>query len=83
MSNVSELNSVVGEIFRVLEDIKSMFQQWDDSYHTPFIQRAMHLNVLREKLYALGYDDDFVETVIRTAYSNVFTYRGVSYDRYA
>ncbi len=81
--SVQALNETVDEIFKVLEEVRDMLKKWSDTYHMPFIQRAMYLNVLREKLYALGYDDDFVETVIRTAYSNVFTYRGVSYDRYA
>ncbi len=33
----------------------------------------MHLNTLREKLYRLEYTEDFVDTVIAIAYSNVFT----------
>jgi len=73
MGNVQALNAVVDEIFRVLEEVRTMFQKWDSSYHMPFIKKVMYLQTLREQLYKLGYDDDFVETVIKIAYHNIFT----------
>lgn len=73
MSNVTELNSVVDEIFRTLEEVRHMFRRWDASYHMEFIGKVMHLNMLREKLHTLGYTDDFVEAVIKIAYEHVFT----------
>lgn len=72
-SKITELNSVVDEIFRTLEDVKSLFQKWNSSCHYPFIEKCMYLNVLRERLYKLGYADDFVETVIKLAYEHVFS----------
>lgn len=73
MSSVQTLNAVVDEIFRVLEEVRAMFQKWDSSYHMPFIEKVMYLNTLRERLYTLGYTEDFIETVIKVAYNNVFT----------
>jgi hypothetical protein len=72
-SRIQELNSVVDEIFRTLEEIQALFQNWNASYSMPFIKLVMHLNALRAKLCALGYSEDFIETVIKIAYSNVFT----------
>ena len=73
MNNIQTLNTVVDEIFRVLEEVRAMFQKWDSSCHMPFIEKVMYLNTLRERLYTLGYEEDFVETVIKVAYNNVFT----------
>jgi hypothetical protein len=73
MGGVRELNSVVDEIFRVLEEVRAMFQKWDSSCHMEFIDKVMYLSVLRERLYTLGYGEDFVATVIKIAYNNVFT----------
>jgi Sec7-like guanine-nucleotide exchange factor len=73
MGSVSELNSVVDEIFRALEEVKEMFAKWDSSYHMEFIKKIMHLNTLRERLCRLGYSDEFVETVVKIAYHSVFS----------
>jgi hypothetical protein len=73
MANIQALNTVVDEIFHTLEEVRTLFQNWDASCHMPFIQKVMHMNTLREKLYTLGYTDEFVETVIKIAYSNVFS----------
>jgi hypothetical protein len=71
--NIQELNSVVDEIFRTLEEVLALFQNWNASCSLPFIRLVMYLNILREKLSKLGYSEDFIETVIKIAYSNVFT----------
>jgi len=71
--SIHELNSVVDEIFHTLEEVRALFQNWNASCSIPFIRLVMHLNTLREKLYGLGYSEDFIETVIKIAYSNVFT----------
>jgi len=42
-----------------------------------FIKKVMYLNVLRERLYRLGFDDEFVETVVKIAYHNVFSKEGL------
>lgn len=73
MSNIQALNAVVDEIFHTLEEVRALFQNWDASCHMPFIQKVMYMNTLRERLYKLGYTDEFVETVIKIAYSNVFS----------
>ena len=73
MSSVSELNAIVDEIFYVLEEVKGMLANWNASYHTPFIKMVMRLNTLREQLCRSGYADDFVETLIKVAYHNVFS----------
>lgn len=73
MSSIHELNSVVDEIFLTLEEVKSLFHNWNASCHMTFIQKVMYLNELREGLYKLGFDEDFTDTVIKVAYSNVFT----------
>jgi hypothetical protein len=73
MANIQELNAVVDEIFLTLEEVRALFQNWNASCHTPFIQKVMHINTLRERLYKLGYTEEFVETVIKIAYNNVFT----------
>lgn len=69
----TSLNSIVDEIFKVLEEVKEMFLSWNNSYHMEFIGKVMYLNVLRERLYSLGFDDEFVETVVKIAYHNVFS----------
>jgi hypothetical protein len=71
--SVQALNAVVDEIFRVLEEVRAMFQKWDNSYHMPFIEMIMYLNTLRERLYTLGYEEDFVEAVVKIAYHSVFS----------
>ncbi|MGH2497362.1 MAG: hypothetical protein ACRDIV_21890 [Ktedonobacteraceae bacterium] len=73
MSDIRALNEAVEEIFVVLEDVKDMFSKWDSSYHLSFINKAMRLQTLRERLNKLGYEEEFVETVIRIAYHNIFT----------
>ena len=73
MNNTSPLNVVVDEIFRILEEVREMFHNWNSSCHMPFIEKVMYLNTLRERLYTLGYGEDFVETVIKISYNNVFT----------
>ena len=77
MSNATQgvqaLNVVVDEIFQTLEEVRNMFSKWDKSYHMEFINKVMYLNALRERLYKLGYADDFVETVVKIAYHNVFS----------
>src|SRR5579859_1872318 len=71
--NIHELNRVVDEVFRTMEEIKSLFANWDPSCSTEFIRKAMYLNVLRERIYKLGFDDDFADTVYKIIYHNVFT----------
>lgn len=71
--NIQELNSAVDEIFKTMEEIKQLFVAWTPSCSVPFIHKVMYLNVLRERLYGLGFDDDFIETVIKIVYHNVFT----------
>jgi hypothetical protein len=73
MGSVSELNSVVDEIFRTLEEVKEMFANWTASCHMAFVNKVMYLNTLRERLYTLGYSNEFVETVVKIAYHNVFS----------
>ncbi len=72
-SKIIELNFVVDEIYKTLEEVRAMFQKWESSYHMPFIEKCMYLNILRERLYKLGYADDFVETIIKLAYEHVFS----------
>ena len=71
-SNIYELNSVVDELFKTMEEIRALFQNWNASCNMPFIKKVMYLDVLRERLYKLGYGDDFIETVIKIVYHNVF-----------
>ena len=71
--NIYELNSVVDEVFRTMEEIKSLFANWESSCSTEFIRKAMYLNVLRERIYKLGFDDDFTDTVYKIIYHNIFT----------
>ncbi|MGH2494367.1 MAG: hypothetical protein ACRDIV_06655 [Ktedonobacteraceae bacterium] len=72
MSNIHELNCIVDSIFDVLEEVKSMFARWDNTCHTAFVERVFYLNELRSRLNKLGYSDDFVDTVLKVAYDNVF-----------
>jgi hypothetical protein len=71
--SIHQLNSVVDEIFRTMEEIRCLFLNWNASCSTTFIEKVMHLNVSREHLNKLGYDDDFIETVIKIVYHTVFT----------
>lgn len=77
--NIHELNSVVDEVFRTMEEIKSLFANWEPSCSLEFIRKAMYLNVLRERIYKLGFDDDFTDTVYKIIYHNVFTKAERSY----
>jgi hypothetical protein len=72
MHNIQRLNAVVNDIFVVFENVRSMFVKWDRSYHMPFIAEVMKLQKLEVELYNLGYDEEFVMTVIKIAYHNVF-----------
>jgi hypothetical protein len=72
-SGIHELNTIVDDIFRTLEEIRALFQNWTPSSSLPFIHKVMYLNVLRERLYRLGFDDDFTETVIKVVYNHVFS----------
>ena len=72
MSNIQALNAIVDEVFQVLEDVRDMLSKWDSSYHMPFIKKIMYLNTLRERLYALGYTEDFIESIIKIVYEHVF-----------
>jgi hypothetical protein len=56
-----------------MEEIKQLFANWEPYCCTEFISKVMYLNVLRERLYKLGFDEDFTETVIKIVYHNVFT----------
>ena len=71
--NIHGLNSVVDEVFRTMEEIKSLFANWEPSCSMEFIRKAMYLNVLRERIYKLGFDDDFADTIYKIIYHNVFT----------
>lgn len=71
--NIHELNRAVDEVFRTMEEIKSLLANWEPACSMEFIRKAMYLNVLRERIYKLGFDDDFTETVIKIVYHNVFT----------
>jgi len=71
--SIHELNSIVDEIFRTIGEIRHLFLNWNASCSMIFIEKVMHLSVLREQLYKLGYDDDFTETVIKIVYHHVFT----------
>lgn len=73
MSSVGELNSTVDAIFTIFENVHTMFADWQASYHMPFIQEVVKLQALEERLYKLGFDEDFVITVKRVVYSNVFS----------
>ena len=73
MGNIAELNAIVDEIFYVLEEVKGMLGNWNASYHTPFIAMVMRLNALRDHLRKSGYTDDFVDTLTKIAYHNVFS----------
>jgi len=72
--------SVVDEIFRVFESVKSMFKQWDSSKHMPFIQEVMKLQALESKLSQLGYQEEFIKLLVKGVYESVFTrYERMSY----
>lgn len=73
MSRIHELNTAVDDIFQTMEEIRHLFQNWNTSCSLLFIQKVMYLNALRERLYRLGFDEDFTETVIKIVYHNVFT----------
>ncbi|MGH2495168.1 MAG: hypothetical protein ACRDIV_10750 [Ktedonobacteraceae bacterium] len=73
MSNVVLLNAIVDEIFQMLEDVRDMLSKWDSCYHMPFIKKAMYLNMLRERLYALECTEDFIDSIIKIAYEHVFS----------
>lgn len=65
--------SVVDDIFRVFENIRSMFRQWDRSKHMPFIREAMKLQELENRLLRLGYQEDFTRLLVKCVYESVFT----------
>jgi hypothetical protein len=72
--------SIVDDIFRVFEGIKSMFKQWDRSKHMPFIQEVMKLQELESRLLQLGYQEDFTRLLVKCVYESVFTeYERASY----
>ncbi len=70
--NVQALIAVVDEIFKVLEETRDMLESWKEEYHRPFVDKMWYLQSLRKRMYALGYSDDFADTVIRIVYRNVF-----------
>lgn len=70
---INETYAVVDEIFQVFEDVRSLFRTWDASKHTSFIQHVVKLQALEVKLYALGYEDDFVRLLMKAVYESVFT----------
>ncbi len=70
--NVQALIAVVDDIFKVLEETRDMLDHWRDEYHKPFIEKMWHLQTLRQRMYALGYSNDFVDTVIKIVYRNIF-----------
>lgn len=71
--SVQELNSVVDEMFRVFENVKEMFRNWDKTKHTPFIQEVIKLQRLEERLFRLGYTDEFVMLLLKAVKESVFT----------
>lgn len=77
MHHIEGLNAVVDDIFVVFENVRSMLVKWDRSYHIPFIEEVMKLQKLEGELYNLGYDEEFVMTVVNVVYQHVF--REVAY----
>lgn len=72
--------NIVDEIFRVFENVKGMFKQWDRSKHMPFIQEVMKLQALENRLSQLGYQEDFTRLLVKCVYESVFTtYERMSY----
>lgn len=71
--NIQELNSIVDDIFKTMEEIKQLFAAWTPSCSSLFIHKVMYLNVLRERLSHLGFEDDFTDTIMKIVYHNVFT----------
>lgn len=65
--------NIVDEIFRVFENVKDMFKQWDRSKHMPFIQEVMKLQALENRLSQLGYQEDFTRLLVTCVYESVFT----------
>lgn len=70
---LNETYAIVDEIFRVFEDVRSMFRAWDTSKHMPFIQQVMKLQALEVKLYESGYEEDFVRLLVKAVYESVFS----------
>lgn len=70
--HVQRLNAVVDDIFVALENVRSMLISWDNGYRMSFIEQVMSLQKLEVELYDLGYDEEFVYTVVKVVYQHVF-----------
>lgn len=68
-----KLTSIVGEMFTIFEEIHEMLQNWSAGYHLPFIEKVLRLQDLERELYALDYDEMFVQTVKQAVYRSVFS----------
>ena len=64
---------LVGDLFQIFEDAKAMFSQWDRTKHLPFINKVMELKAVEEKLYCLGYNKHFVQSLVKAVYDSVFS----------
>ena len=73
MNQLNETYEVVDDIFKVFENVRSLFHSWDKSKHMTFIQEVMKLQALEVKLYKLGYDDGFVRLLMKAVYESIFT----------
>ena len=73
---LEETYSVVDDMFRVFENVKSMFNQWDRSKHMPFIREVRKLQDLESRLLQLGYGEDFTRLLVKCIYESVFTRSG-------
>lgn len=73
MNQLNETYEVVDDIFKVFENVRSLFHPWDKSKHMTFIQEVMKLQALEVKLYKLGYDDDLVRLLMKAVYESIFT----------
>ena len=71
--NPEDTYDLVGDLFQIFEDVKSMFSQWDRTKHLPFIEQVMKLKAVEEKLYRLGYNEMFVRSLVKAVYNSVFT----------
>jgi hypothetical protein len=65
------LNIVVDEIFDVFESVHEMLRDWKCDYHMLFIEQVMRLQKLETELYALGYQEDFIFTLMQVVFQSV------------
>ena len=64
---------VISDSFDVCESVKSLLANWNDvSSHAVFIEEMWKFQTLRRELSGLGYNDSFVDDLVKAIYGCVF-----------